>query len=69
MNKAYFCCLNVLAKLPVFFQIFSDEVRALRFNETKITTKYALHPDNFVTEGNHELNKEKHCVVSNSAGF
>ena len=32
---------------------------ALRFNETKITIKYALHRDNFVTEGNHESSNDK----------
>lgn len=34
-------------------------MRALRFNETKITIKYALHRDNFLTEGNPESNNDK----------
>ena len=46
--------LNVLAKLPVFFQTFSAGVRAIRVNGTKVTTKNALHRDNVGAEGNHE---------------
>ena len=34
-------------------------MRALQFNETKITTKNALYREKFVTEGNHGSNDDK----------
>ena len=34
-------------------------MHTLSINETKITTKNALHGDNVVTEGNHESNNDK----------
>ena len=45
--------LRVNQKRRVTFQI------RLSINKTKITTKNALHGDNFVTEGNYESNNDK----------
>ena len=44
-------------------------MRALRFNETKITIKYPLHRDNVVTEANPELNNDKNHILGISADF
>ena len=37
-------------------------MHTLSINETKITTKNALHGDNVVTEGNHESNNDKEII-------
>ena len=59
MSKPYFWWLNILSKLPVFFQRLRAEVRALKVIETKTATKNALYRDHFVTEDNLEPNNDK----------
>lgn len=42
-------------------------MRALGFNEAKITIKYVLQQDNFVTDGSHESYNDKNHVLGISA--
>lgn len=46
MSKPYLWWLNILSKLPVFFQRLRAEVRALKVIETKTATEDNLEPNN-----------------------